>query len=361
MAKKRGMKSPLGSTQGAAAAQASSSKETLNTLTNKIHEELKHQNSNVSDFIQSAFGDVSISDPVQWKLKSGITATFVETELSYEQVKLDTFIDFEINGRAQDCLTDESLSDLSSLKFQQFFPVVGRRVKDKIEFLDGSRRRARYLKDAIPDKRLKILLTEDMISVDDAKALAKDIQSAKQHNLYEIGLRCELLLKSNPALSQAEVAKNIGISQSYVSKALKAGSVPKPLISLFPDVNLLKYPDYELLNKLAIKYSITELTQLADNASLNNLSTSKNDSKTDDVENYTDLLIAQLKLKLKEAKPILSKAFVAPLASFPTKGVFARKKINGRNFSYEFGRLSKELQDDLDKAINQVLNNHNIS
>ena len=49
------------------------------------------------------------------------------------------------------------------------------------------------------------------------------------------------------------------------------------------------------------------------------------------------------------------KASVTPLAQFDSKGMFARKRVKGRNFSYEFGRLSKEMQDKLDSAIAKVL------
>ncbi|WP_337971508.1 ParB family protein [Vibrio navarrensis] len=32
---------------------------------------------------------------------------------------------------------------------------------------------------------------------------------------------------------------------------------------------------------------------------------------------------------------------MTPLAQFNSKGVFARKRVKGRNFSYEFGHFSK--------------------
>ena len=35
--------------------------------------------------------------------------------------------------------------------------------------------------------------------------------------------------------------------------------------------------------------------------------------------------------------------------------MFARKRVKGRNFSYEFGRLSKGIQEKLDEAIQKVL------
>ena len=56
--------------------------------------------------------------------------------------------------------------------------------------------------------------------------------------------------------------------------------------------------------------------------------------------------------------PKKEKAVVSHLWSFADKDRFARKKNKGRMFSYEFNRLSKELQDELDSAIEHILNKH---
>ena len=77
-------------------------------------------------------------------------------------------------------------------------------------------------------------------------------------------------------------------------------------------------------------------------------------SQVDDSEVH--LIISKLKSALKLAKEKSeAKAEVFTLKEFSAKGMFARKRINGRNFSYEFGRLSREVQDQIDAAIAQVL------
>lgn len=84
-------------------------------------------------------------------------------------------------------MTPESLIDITrTIKLQQFFPVIGFRANGKIEILDGSRRRAAAL---ICHVGLMILVTESEISSEDARQLAADIQTAKEHNLREVGLR----------------------------------------------------------------------------------------------------------------------------------------------------------------------------
>ncbi|CAK2970457.1 hypothetical protein VCRA2119O149_5400002 [Vibrio crassostreae] len=74
-------------------------------------------------------------------------------------------------------------------------------------------------------------------------------------------------------------------------------------------------------------------------------------------EDTKDELITYIKTELKvvEAKQQSDKATVTSLAEFESKGMFARKKVKGRNFSYEFGRLSKDVQAELDEAIQSVL------
>ncbi len=72
------------------------------------------------------------------------------------------------------------------------------------------------------------------------------------------------------------------------------------------------------------------------------------------------ILAIKAELKIEEVKQEKDKAEITPLAQFDSKGMFARKRVKGRNFSYEFGRLSKELQKELDEAITGVLAKQNI-
>ncbi|ELR64437.1 hypothetical protein C942_02461 [Photobacterium marinum] len=40
-----------------------------------------------------------------------------------------------------------------------------------------------------------------------------------------------------------------------------------------------------------------------------------------------------------------------PIADFETKGVYVRKRVKGRNFSYESGRLPRAMLNELDRVI----------
>lgn len=249
MAKKRGG-SPLGNAPGSAEAQQTAAKANLTNLTQQLTTEIEKAGENAVAFLKEQFGIDSVGQSMVWQLSSGNTATFNEVTLSHEQVRDETIVTFDVNGRDQSLLTPESLSDLNSLEFQQFYPAVGREVDGKIDVLDGSRRRAWFLLQEGRVESFRILVTQDDISVADAKALAKQLQTAKEHNLREIGKQCLAIKASNAELTQAEIAKQVGLSQAGVSKAIKAASIDETLVKLFPVANALSHPDYTLSSKV---------------------------------------------------------------------------------------------------------------
>lgn len=356
MAKKRGG-SPLGNAPGSVEAQKNAAKANVDSLAKQLSSELEKSGQDAAEYLQKQFGIEAVGQAMIWQLSSGATATFNEVTLSHDQVKVDTVVTFDVNGRDQSFLTKESLEDLNSLEFQQFYPAVGREVDGKIDVLDGSRRRAWFLLQEGRVKEFRILVTQDELSTADAKALAKQLQTAKEHNLREVGLQCLAIQNANQGITQAEIAQRVGLSQAGVSKAIKAASVDEQLVKLFPVVNALSHPDYALLDKVM---------KVCDNNVLLKAFIKKIDSNLVNIQaeyatqDQKDAIIALIKteLKIAEAKQEKDKAEVTPLAQFDSKGMFARKKVKGRNFSYEFGRLSKEVQAELDKAIAEVLNKH---
>ncbi|MGF1722970.1 ParB/RepB/Spo0J family partition protein [Vibrio kyushuensis] len=353
MAKKRGG-SPLGNAPGSAEAQKVAAKANLDSLTKQLVSELESSGENSAEYLKQQFGIESVGQAMTWQLASGKSAIFNEVTLSHEQVRDTTFVTFDVNGRDQSLLTKESLQDLNSLEFQQFYPAVGREVEGKIDVLDGSRRRAWFLLQEGRIKTFKMLVAQDEVSVADAKALAKQLQTAKEHNQREIGLQCKTLMDSGD-YTQEDVAKMVGISRPAVSKALKAASIDERIIALFPVVNELSHTDYSLLGKVmkAFENDKKGLTGFTKKVSKNLVNVQPEQSS----DEFKDSVLTAIKaeLKITEAKSETDKAEVTPLAQFDSKGMFARKRVKGRNFSYEFGRLSKEVQNELDEAIASVL------
>ncbi|MBL2714178.1 ParB/RepB/Spo0J family partition protein, partial [Klebsiella pneumoniae] len=189
-------------------------------------------------------------------LKTGRKVTFRFVRVPASEVESKTFVNQENNGRDQLALTRESLkSIIQTIKFQQFFPCIGIKQSERIEILDGSRRRASAI---FVRTGLDVMVTEEHLSADEARQLAKDIQTAKEHNLREIGLRLIALKESG--FNQKEIAELEGLSQAKVTRALQAAAVPQDLISLFPVQSELSFSDYKLLLEVNEKLSEKGLT-----------------------------------------------------------------------------------------------------
>ena len=286
-------------------------------------------------------------------LKSGKSVVFFLMHISADELAEQTFVRFAVNGRDQNALTAESLVDIMrTIKLQQFFPAIGHRIDDKIEILDGSRRRAAAL---LCHVGLSVLVTDQEISNDDARQLAIDIQTAKEHNLREIGLR--LLQLREKGMSQKEIALFEDLSAAKVTRAIQAASVSDDIVALFPIQSELVYSDYKLLLTIEQTISTQELSRK---------------DIIDDVNGKLSELVEHRKIASDELKKAIltilkniteqqvSKSKhedtrLISLREFDDKNTYARKRIKGRGFSYEFNRVPKQLQDELDQALHLVM------
>lgn len=289
-------------------------------------------------------------------LSSGRKIVFVLKNIVAENVEKETFVNQDTNGRDQLSLTPESLKDITrTIGLQQFFPAIGVQNGDRVEILDGSRRRAAAI---LSHASLNVLVTQANISVEEARQLANDIQTAKEHNIREIGL--QLLKIKESGLSQKEIAETRGLSQAKVTRALQAASVPEEYIALFPVPSELSYNDFKQLlsiHELLIEHGV-DYIELVLGLEDQIVQLNTDDSiPEDELKNKILLLIKQKATELAKL-PKREKALTKLLWQFSDKDRFARKKNKGRMFSYEFNRLPKDLQDELDVAIESVLTKH---
>lgn len=306
-------------------------------------------------FTPSALGDISSDNNVEqvFTLSTGRKAVFTLQRVPANEVESKTYVVQETNGRDQSALTPESLKDIiSTLRFQQFFPCIGIERENGIEIVDGSRRRASAI---IGHTALNVMVTKTPLTADEARKLAKDIQTAKEHNIREVGLRLQALKESG--MSQKEIAEMEGLSQAKVTRAIQAASVSAQLVTIFPVQSELGFADYkslanieELLNSknLAVE-SLLETTSPEIDLILADSGLAEDEAKNRIVKILMRETAAMAAVSGKE-KPVISN-----LWSFPDKDRFARKRSKGRMFTYEFNRLSKDIQDELDEAIESVL------
>ncbi|NIG21251.1 ParB/RepB/Spo0J family partition protein [Pantoea sp. Al-1710] len=287
-------------------------------------------------------------------LKSGAEARFTLTKILHDDIEAQTFVDASINGRDQSFLTQESVSDIArTIKLQQFFPAIGREVEGRIEILDGSRRRAACI---FNDTPFEVLVTRDDLSLADARQLAVDIQTAKEHTLRELGKRLKLMYPDD--MKQADIASAEGLSASKVTRAFQAAAVPDEMIAVFPSVNELSISDYQTLLDAAEKATSKHIGYDALAAGVRERMANDSFIGLDETAIKTKILgffrteSADAKLTRGTKKVITEK-----MADFADKKQFARKKIDTdkRLVSYEFSRLPATYQDELDCAVKAVI------
>ncbi|MBW5823235.1 ParB family protein [Yersinia enterocolitica] len=308
-------------------------------------------------FSGSPLSNVSTDNYRQiFTLASGKKAVFMFETIPAEDIAERSFVSLATNGRDQAGVTEESLQDIiRTIRFQQFFPAIGRIIDGKIEILDGSRRRAAAL---ICHVDLNVLVTQDDIDMDDARKLAADIQTAKEHNLREVGLR--LLLLRDSGMNQKEIAQSERLSSAKVTRAIQAASVPEMMLELFPVQYELTYPDYKFLLDIdeQLRLRSLELQTFVDLVR----------KQIEKIPDANELVSDELKNEIIKsfrhvldgilAKPEKQAAVVEKLWDFEEKDKYARKRIKGRAFSYEFNRLPKELQVELDRLILHTMKKH---
>lgn len=307
------------------------------------------------------FGDTSFAKKLSetentrtFVLKSGAEARFTLTHVLHDEIEKQTFVDAGVNGRDQSFITKESVSDIArTIKLQQFFPAIGREVEGRIEVLDGSRRRAACI---FNDAAFDVLVTKDDLSLADARQLAIDIQTAKEHTLRELGKRLKLMYPEGT--TQSEIAKAEGISPAKITRAFQAASVPNEIIGVFPSVNELSISDYQALLDVAEKAN-------AKNIPVSDLVISVLDKMDEDTNLMADETAYKAKIigyfrtevaGLKNGKPA-SKVVTVKMADFADKKQFARKKTDSekRLVTYEFARLPAVYQAELDAAVKEVI------
>ncbi|RVU72255.1 ParB/RepB/Spo0J family partition protein [Pantoea dispersa] len=287
-------------------------------------------------------------------LKSGATARFTLTKILHDDIETQTYVDATINGRDQAFLTEESVSDISrTIKLQQFFPAIGREVDGRIEVLDGSRRRAACLYSGMP---FEVLVTKDGLSLSDARQLAIDIQTAKEHTLRELGNRLKLMYPEH--MNQSDIAAAEGLSPAKVTRAFQAASVPDEMIAVFPSVGELSINDYKTLLDIAEKaasrqISVQELAEgVRERIALDALTEHDDPAVKAKIIGYFRAASAEPK-STRDAKKVVTEK----IAEFGDKKQFARKKTDAekRLVTYEFSRLPVAWQAELDDAVKAVI------
>lgn len=300
----------------------------------------------------SSFGKLLANDENSktFTLKSGKTATFSRQVVYHGDIEKLTFVDSAVNGRDQSFLTEANLADiLRTITMQQFYPAIGRMVEGRIEIMDGSRRRAACIIAGMP---LVILVTQDELELSDARQLAVDIQTSKEHSLREQGKRFEIMYASG--MNKIQIAEAEGISQAKVTRAFQAAAVPDEIISLFSNISDLTIDDYQALLKLTeeAEGKRVPIKELVDSVR------TEIDSDVD-AQFEKEKVMTKLRSKQKSLKtpPKRDGVVTEKLREYADVKQYARKRTDAKKriTTYEFSRLNLDVQKEIDEAIKAIL------
>ncbi|WP_150138731.1 ParB/RepB/Spo0J family partition protein [Candidatus Enterovibrio escicola] len=165
------------------------------------------------------------------------------------------------NAREQSFLNEFALSDIlvTFREHGQQYPAVGRWVDgDKIEVLDGSRRRMA----CIFTKKDFLIYVASGINSKHAKFLSDVANAHKPLSLFERGKEMQAMLHRKEVLDQKELAKVCLCSEALVSGALKAAALPLQLLQAYPSVDELGRPTIVKLHRLFFSLSDDEKSKL---------------------------------------------------------------------------------------------------
>lgn len=201
-----------------------------------------------------------------------------------------------------------------------------------------------------------MLVTRDALSLSDARQLAADIQTAREHTLRELGKRLKLMYPAD--MNQSDIAAAEGLSAAKVTRAFQAAAVPEEIIAVFPSVSELSISDYQIL------LEVTERAQ-ARGISTEELTGRvrariESDAHHDRADpTYKIKIVSYFRAESADPKKgsASKKVVTEKLAEFADKKQFARKKTDSdkRVVTYEFSRLSAACQAELDAAVRSVI------
>lgn len=161
----------------------------------------------------------------------------------------------KINGRLQDELSIESMSDIYPLIKEngQTFPAIGW-VPDRetgiIDVLDGSRRRmCCYLS----DQPYTIYVAKGPLTYSQAQYISMVSRLTKSLSYHEEGVALIDLMERESIEDVKSLAEKLGEPVTTLQHKVNAGRLPDELLSVFPNFNSMSGESFKLLHSFSIK------------------------------------------------------------------------------------------------------------
>lgn len=289
-------------------------------------------------------------------LVTGRKVSFFPKVFKGEEILENTFVDDRVNGRNQSLINEINTLDVSeTMSDQQYYPAWGCRAEGKSGYsiLDGSRRRSVCARDRL---EFEGYYTDEVLTLEEQIALAKTLQTAKEHHASEMGQKYKATMDAE-GLNQKEVAALYKVSEATVTRALKALEIDIQILQLVPDLNKLSIRNWDRLHFLQEQLKGHKI-------SVSDFCSSVNESVSTEVTNGgaeldNDLVLAHIELVLKDEYGVKKEAapkFVStPLRGFRNKNRRAIKKVKGRTCHFELSQIPEEKLSRIEEFIKKEL------
>lgn len=214
----------------------------------------------IKALLAKEFG-LQLGGVISFPLRSGEEKEFDIVKISgKENIESRTFVP-SVNGRDQDDLTPESMSDIYSLIAEngQTFPAIGW-VPDTesgvIHVLDGSRRRMCCL---LSGQTFIIYVAKGPLSKGEAKYIADISRLTKELSYYEEGKALISIMDDNGFTEVKELAEHLGEGVTTLQHKVNAARLPEELLQALPSHNSMKTDNYKKLHSLTLKIKKTKI------------------------------------------------------------------------------------------------------
>lgn len=161
----------------------------------------------------------------------------------------------KINGRDQNDLTKESMSDIYSLIKEngQAFPAIGW-IPDPetgvIHVLDGSRRRMCCI---LSGQTFVVYVAKGALTITTARYIADISRLNKDLSYYEEGLALIEIMQDNEIETPKALAEYLKQPESTIQFKVNSGRLPEKLLKCIPSYNSMNASHYKKLHQLKLK------------------------------------------------------------------------------------------------------------
>ncbi|MFZ3397345.1 hypothetical protein LCS82_07870 [Vibrio harveyi] len=215
----------------------------------------------IESLLAKEFG-LKLGGVISFPLRNGDEKEFDIVKISGKgNIESRTFVP-KVNGRDQDDLTPESMSDIYSLIAEngQTFPAIGW-IPDPesgiIHVLDGSRRRMCCI---LSDQTFTVYVAKGSLTKPEAKYIADISRLTKDLSYYEEGQALIEIMEDNGFVEVKELAEHLGEGITTLQHKVNAGRLPATLLQAFPSYNSMKTDNYKKLHSLTLKVQKTKIS-----------------------------------------------------------------------------------------------------